>query len=318
MVKTNNTSTAAGNGWTSGKEHMMVAQGTLTIALAQMSQMPIGKPFGAFENSVRYVASQRAVDGRSPELIVFPEMHLYDTQDLDDERSYRMQCAAATDLHDELAGKLGKLARELGIWLIPGTVAERNPEGGIFNTAPVFSPEGELVASYRKICPWRPFERYTPGNAFTTFDIPGKCRIGIMICYDAWFPEISRQLAWLGADIIINPVRTTTPDRAQELILARANAIVNQTFVASLNAPAPQGVGQSLLVGPEGEIISATGDDGEHVIIHTVDLDAVRRVHEQGTAGSNRMWEQFRPGEPPIPLPLYEGSISPDRWHIQQ
>lgn len=315
MVKTNNKQTTAKQ---IRKEHMMVARGTLTIALAQMSQMPIGKPFGAFENSVRYVASQRDANGREPELIVFPEMHLYGTQSLDADRAYRMQCAAATDLHDELAGELGKLARELGIWLIPGTVAEANPEGGIFNTAPVFSPEGGLIASYRKICPWRPFERYTPGSTFTTFDIPGKGRVGIMICYDAWFPEISRQLAWMGADIIINPVRTTTPDRAQELILARANAIVNQIYIASLNAPAPRGVGQSLLVGPEGEIISTAGDDGEHVIIRTIDLDEVHRVREQGTAGSNRMWEQFRPSEPPIPLPLYEGSINPNRWHIQQ
>ena len=311
MVKTN-------NGGTTGKEHTMTARGTLTIALAQMGQMPIGKPFGAFENSVRYVASQRGDDGRSPELVVFPEMHLYGTEHFDEDRSYRMQCAAATDLHDEFTARLGKLARELGIWLIPGTVAEKNPEGGIFNTAPVFSPEGELVVSYRKICPWRPYERYTPGSGFTVFDIPGKGRVGIMICYDAWFPEISRQIAWMGADIIINPVRTTTPDRAQELILARANAIVNQTFIASLNAPAPQGVGRSLLVDPEGGVIDATEDEGEHLIIRTIDLDEVRRVHEQGTAGSNRMWEQFRPGEPPIELPLYEGSISPNRWHIRR
>lgn len=295
----------------------MTTRGALTIALAQMSQMPIGKPLGAFENDVRRVASMRSGEGLRPELIVFPEMHLYGTGELDDERSYRAQCASATDLHDRLTAKLGGIARELGVWLIPGTVAERNPAGGIFNTAPVFSPKGELVASYRKICPWRPFERYTPGDSFTTFDIPGKGRIGIMICYDAWFPEISRQLAWQGADLIINPVRTTTPDRVQELILARANAIVNQTFVASLNAPAPQGVGQSTLVDPEGAVIESSEGDGEQVIIRTIDLDAVRLVRERGTAGSNRMWEQFHPGEPSIPLPLYGGAIIPERWRIQ-
>lgn len=295
----------------------MTTRGTLTIAMAQTGQLSIGKPFGAFANDARRVASMRSADGLAPELIVYPEMHLYGTGELDDERAYRMQCASATDLHDDMAGKLGNLAHELGIWLIPGTVAERNPEGGIFNTAPVFSPEGELVASYRKICPWRPFERYTSGDSFTVFDIPGKGRIGIMICYDAWFPEISRQLAWLGADLIINPVRTTTPDRAQELILARANAIVNQVFVASLNAPAPQGVGESLLVDPEGGVIASTDDADDHVIVRTIDLGSVHLVRERGTAGSNRMWEQFRPGEPPIQLPLYEGAIDPQRWRIQ-
>ncbi|MEK8174978.1 nitrilase-related carbon-nitrogen hydrolase [Streptomyces sp. M19] len=65
-------------------------------------------------------------------------------------------------------------------------------------------------------------------------------------------PEITRHLAWQGADLVLNLVRTPTVDRAQEVVLARANAIVNQVFMASLNAAAPDGVGRSVVVDPEG------------------------------------------------------------------
>lgn len=289
----------------------------LTIAMAQYSQLAIGKPFGNFANSVRHIVSTKSLQGTHPSLVIFPEMHLFGTSGLSEQQHDCALESSATDFHDELTDNLKQLAEELNIWLIPGTVVEKNPEGGIYNTAPVFSPEGELVATYRKICPWRPFEKYTPGDSFTVFEIPGKGRIGLTICYDAWFPEITRQVAWMGADLVVNLVRTTTPDRRQELVLARANAIVNQTFLASVNAPAPEGVGDSILVDPEGKTLETLEGSQEGLITTTIHLDQVRRVHETGTAGSNKMWEQFHPGEKPIPLPLYAGSIDPERWHPQ-
>ncbi|MBW3088006.1 carbon-nitrogen hydrolase family protein [Bifidobacterium sp. 82T24] len=291
--------------------------GTLTIAMAQYSQLPIGKPFGRFANSVRHIVNVESQEGTHADLVLFPEMHLFGTGGLDADAAFAAQTGVATDFHDELAERLAELARELHIWLIPGTVAEKNPRGDIFNTAPVFSPDGELVATYRKICPWRPFERYTPGGSFTVFDIPGRGRVGLTICYDAWFPEISRQVAWMGADLIVNLVRTTTPDRRQELVLAQSNAIVNQTFVASVNAAGPHGVGDSILVDPEGTVIGTLAGEHEQLLVKAINLDRVRQVHQRGTAGSNRIWEQFHIGEPPIRLPLYSGTIDPTRWHTQ-
>ncbi|WP_240720344.1 carbon-nitrogen hydrolase family protein [Pseudarthrobacter sp. NamB4] len=135
--------------------------------------------------------------------------------------------------------ELKQLAKDLNIWLVPGSVCERGPEGQLFNTQLVLSPEGELAGYYRKIFPWRPFEPYDPGDRFTTVDLPGIGRVGLNICYDAWYPGVSRQLAWMGADVILNVVKTTTPDRKQELILAKANAIVNQVFMVSVNCAGP-------------------------------------------------------------------------------
>jgi predicted amidohydrolase len=194
----------------------------------------------------------------------------------------------------------------------------------VFNTAVAFSPAGELAASYRKIFPWRPYEIFTPGDQFVVFDLPDVGRCGFSICYDAWFPEVSRQLAWLGAEVIVNPTQTTTGDRPQELVLARANAIVNQVFVISVNAAAPVGVGQSVVVDPEGRVRTATADPTPAVLTDVIDLDEVTRVRRYGTAGLNRLWDQFapdnggKPTDPVIELPLYSGRIDPRRWKPQQ
>ncbi|WP_300765660.1 carbon-nitrogen hydrolase family protein [uncultured Bifidobacterium sp.] len=286
----------------------------LTIALAQYAQLPIGTPFDSFARSVMSIAKSRATSGAHPQLIVYPEMHLFGTPGVDGTESERLQLDAATDLHDDLIRSLSDLSRELGIWLIPGTLPEKAENGGIHNTAVVLSPQGKLVASYRKICPWRPHEGYVPGTSFTVVDIPGKGRIGLTICYDAWFPEISRQVAWLGADMIVNTVRTTTRDRLQEMVLARSNAIVNQVYMASVNAAEPDGMGDSLLVDPEGHVLSHLAGPRQQLLITTVNLDHARRVRNDGTEGCNKLWEEFRDDDPPIPLPLYDGSISSTRW----
>jgi predicted amidohydrolase len=109
-------------------------------------------------------------------------------------------------------------------------------------------------------------------------------------------------------------VQTTTPDRVQELVLARANAIVNQVFMVSLNVAGPFGVGCSIVVGPEGQVLAETPDAAPAVLAVTLDLDEVARVRQRGTAGVNRMWDQFTSSDAAIELPLYQGRIEPGRW----
>ncbi|GII56236.1 apolipoprotein acyltransferase [Planotetraspora thailandica] len=238
-------------------------------------------------------------------LIAYPELHVCGADDVE---------AMAEPLDGPRGKRLAELAGDLGIWLLPGTVVERGDDGAIYNTAVAYSPEGRLAASYRKMFPWRPYEPYAPGDRFVVFDIPEAGRLGFAVCYDAWFPEAARHLAWMGAEIIVNPVKTTTCDRAQELVLARANAIVNQVFVLSVNAAGPQGAGESMIVDPEGRVRAAVSHSGTAVLTDVIDLDDVARVRRYGTAGLNRMWSQFLPGDTPIDLPLYEGRLHPDRW----
>ncbi|MDJ0378212.1 carbon-nitrogen hydrolase family protein [Cryobacterium sp. PH31-L1] len=288
---------------------------TVRIAAVQAVPRPVGAPLGDFAAEVRRV---RETDP-SIQFIVFPELHLFGTEATTSSLEQRNELlrASAVPLDGELIAGLGAIARTAGIWLLPGSICERGPGGEVFNTAVVFSPTGDLVASYRKIFPWRPYEPYEPGDRFVVFDAPGIGRFGLSICYDSWFPEVTRHLAWMGAEVVLNVVKTTTPDRAQEVVLAQANSIVNQTFTVSVNCARPLGQGRSLLVDPEGVTLTeSTGDDAV-VLVHTLDLDQVTRVREHGTAGTNRMWEQFLPTDAPLELPLYAGRIDPHRWTPQ-
>ncbi|WP_244256950.1 carbon-nitrogen hydrolase family protein [Kitasatospora cineracea] len=91
-----------------------------------------------------------------------------------------------------------------------GSDFERTSEGTVHNTAPVFSPDGEPLARYRRLCPWQPHEQAESGDRLTVFEIPGIGRIGLAVCYDGSFPETVRQLAWLGAEVTIQPTRIAT------------------------------------------------------------------------------------------------------------
>lgn len=243
-------------------------------------------------------------------LFVFPEMHLCDG---DPNASAEAITAFAQPLRGERHAALSALAARHEIWLVPGSVFELGPDGEIYNTALVYSPTGELVASYRKIFPWRPFEACRPGSEFVTFDMQPYGRVGLSICYDSWFPEHGRQLGWLGAEMVINVVRTGTADRPQEVILAQANAIANQFFVLSVNSAAPGGVGLSAIVDPEGRLRGGSSDATPQVLSDEIDLAEARRIQQSGTAGLNRMWHQQHPDDAPILLPFYDGVLAPER-----
>src|SRR3954470_14874806 len=244
-------------------------------------------------------------------MFVFPEHHLQGTWDPWDPDSTARH---AQSFDGQLCKEIASLAAELNVWLVPGSILESSESGLIYNTMVVFSPAGELAATYRKVFPWRPVETCEPGAEFVTLPIGEVGTVGLTVCYDAWFPEVSRQLSWMGAQLLLNVVLTPTADRAQEFVLAQANAIVNQVFVASVNAAAPRGQGRSLLVDPQGRILAAAVGAEPTVLATTIDLDEVRRTRENGTAGVTKPWSQFIETDRPIDLPVYEGRITPQTW----
>jgi predicted amidohydrolase len=269
----------------------------LSIIALQAAPVP-GDPDATLAGLAGRVARTREVAPHA-RLVLLPELHLSSPP-----------ARAAVDIPGPLTDELGAMARNAGLWLVPGSVYEQGENGAVHNTCLVFSPDGELVARYRKVFPWEPHEMCTPGDEFVVFGIPEVGRIGLSICYDGSFPETSRQLAWMGAELILQPTLTTTTDRAAELVMARANAIFNQLYVVSLNAAAPAGLGRSVIVDPEGIVRHEAGET-EETITDVLDLDAVTRVRRYGTAGVSRMWEQFERRREELRLPVY--APAPDR-----
>lgn len=248
------------------------------------------------------------------QMVVYPEIHLCGDSDSAPDAAAWLD-AAAEPLDGPRVQGLAAVAARRAVWLIPGSVPELGDEGRVYNTALVFDPAGTLIASYRKIFPWRPYETWSCGSEFIVFDVPGTGRFGLSIYYDSWFPESTRQLGWLGAEVVLNLVKTIGPDRKQELVLAQANAIVNQVYFFSLNAAEPPGWGQSVYVDPDGEVLALVADAERTVTVLDLDLDRVTQIRTEGTAGLNRLWEQLTPADEPIRLPAYDGSMTPGRWN---
>jgi predicted amidohydrolase len=277
----------------------------LSLAALQIAPVP-RDPEATLGLLARRVRSLRTTVPHA-QLAVLPELHLSaPPSTLEEHSGYARE--VAVEIPGPLTEALGRIAAESEIWLVPGSVYELASDGRVHNTAVVLAPDGELVASYRKVFPWQPHETCAPGEEFVTFDIPEVGRVGLAICYDGSFPETFRQLAWMGAELIVQVNLTTTSDREQELVMARANAIFNQLYVLSLNAATPAGVGRSLIADPEGLVRVASGS-GEEVLTDVLDLEAVERVRRFGTAGVSRMWEQMLREGPGIELPMYGGPV---------
>jgi len=185
------------------------------------------------------------------------------------------------------------IAAKHGLWLLPGSVFEQK-NGLVYNTASVIAPDGTVIARYRKMFPFLPYEvGVEPGTEFVVFDVPNVGRFGVSICYDMWFPETSRTLAVMGAEVILHPTLTGTTDREVEVAIARTTAATNQCFVVDVNGSRDGGTGRSVIVGPFGDVLYMAGH-GEEIIPIELDLDRVRRSREVGLRGLGQPLKSFR------------------------
>jgi formamidase len=261
----------------------------LTVLAAQVRPVSFdpGATLSKFEDEVRTIARS------FPEtnLVVFPELYLTGEDPFAPMEPSGYADGVSEEIPGPLTERVGKVAARARRWIVAGSILER-AHGKIYNTAIVFSPEGELAVRHRKLMPWAPFEKTAAGDHMSVFEIPGVGRIGLMICYEGWFPEIARGLALKGAEVIIQPSLTTTPDREEEIVLARAHAIVNQCYVVNVNGVATFGGGRSVAADPEGRVLFEAGQN-EELIPEVLDLDRVGVVREHGTRGLNRVWQHF-------------------------
>lgn len=195
-----------------------------------------------------------------------------------------------------------QLAEEYGIWIVNGSTYEKAGDQ-IFNTCSVIDDRGRIIGRYRKMYPFQPYEKNVEGGTeFLVFDVSGVGRFGVSICYDMWFPETSRTLAWMGAEVIIHPTLTNSLDRDVELSIVRATAAINQVYVFDVNSAAPLAYGRSIIAGPDGLVLHQAGDNQEIMPI-TLDLAHVREVRERGLLGLGQPLKSFRDG--PADFPVY-------------
>lgn len=189
--------------------------------------------------------------------------------------------------------QLQDMARQHRIWLVPGSLYEAR-DGLIYNTTPVIDPTGEVIARYRKMFPFTPFEEgVTAGDEFCVFDVPGAGRFAVLNCYDMWFPETTRTVTAMGAEVILHPVMTHTIDRDVDLNIAKASAAMFQAYVFDINGIAAGGNGRSAVIDPAGRVLHQSDVQEEFIPIE-IDLDQVRAQRRRGMRNLGQPLKSFR------------------------
>ena len=218
----------------------------------------------------------------------------------------------AQPFHNDAIKQFCEDARRFNVWLIPGSFFEKDVSGKIYNTSVVISPNGDIVSSYRKMFPFRPYEAdVEAGTEFCVFDVPGIGRFGLSICFDIWFPETTRQLTSMGAEVLIHPVLTSTTDRDVELSIARATAAQFQCYVIDVNGLGSGGTGRSCVIDPSANFMyQAAGQ--EELFPLEIDLDQVRRQREVGHRGLGQLHKSFR--DRPRNFPVYDTDPEANRY----
>lgn len=202
---------------------------------------------------------------------------------------------AAETLEGESIGMVARLARELKVHIVAGSITERSGEEKNYNTSVLIGPDGATMAAYRKI---HLFDVDLPGRV-TVKESETKsggtqiaCRasalgaIGLSICYDVRFPELYRRLTFAGAKIITVPsCFTFTTGEAHWEPLLRTRAIENQVYII---APAQFGpnvhgfsdYGNSMIIDPWGRVLGRASDQ-EGIVMAPIDLHYLARVRNE-------------------------------------
>ncbi|MEO8066586.1 MAG: carbon-nitrogen hydrolase family protein [Flavobacteriales bacterium] len=257
------------------------------------------KPFSIAGIQMRTSAAKSNVEAMKLKLDLL--MNIYPWVDMvlfSELCAYGPLTANAQAVPGEFEQEMCAAAAKHGIWLLPGSIFERakNAAGDtvIYNTASVIDPEGSVVARYRKMFPFYPYEvGVTGGHEFCVFDVPDVGKFGVSICYDMWFPETTRTLAVMGAEVILHPTLTGTIDREIELSIARASAAINQCYFFDINGLDAGGSGRSIVCGPEGRVIYQAENNEEFIPIE-INLEKVRRSRELGVLRLGQPLKSFR------------------------
>lgn len=238
----------------------------------------------AAEHWIREAAARGAALVATPENTVYLGPH-------------EQKHALAQPFDGPWGNRFSSLARELGIYLLVGSIVEEvGVPGKSGNTGILFGPDGERLASYRKIhlfdvevpggVSFRESETVLPGEEVVAVATPLGI-LGMSICYDLRFGELYRALFERGAELLFVPSAfTVTTGRAHWEILVRARAIENQAYVL---APGQWGshddgglresYGHSMIVDPWGQILAQV-PDGEGIALAEIDLERVARVRQ--------------------------------------
>ncbi len=283
---------------------------TIKIGLVQQANTD-----SVTENRARLMAKVRNLASLGAQLVVLQELHdsLYFCQ-VESTDNFDL----ATPIPGAVTEEYSALARQLGIVLVT-SLFERRAAGLYPTTAVVFDTDGSIAGRYRKMhIPDDPayYEKFyfTPGDLGFEPINTSLCRLGVLVCWDQWYPEAARIMALKGADMLIYPTAIgwessdTDAEKSRQrdawIISQRAHAVANGIPVISVNRtghePDPSGMtngiqfwGSSFVAGPQGEFLYQAPSDTEVEQIVEVSLTRSEQVRRWWPFLRDRRIEEF-------------------------
>lgn len=263
-----------------------------TIAVFQMTSGI--SPEGNFA-AIRQAAQEAA--GQGAAMLFTPEMSLL----LDRDRA-RAASLIVSQEKSPFVPALGELARDTGLWIALGSMAVASEEGRLANRSMVFTPEGDLRATYDKMHmfdvdlaggeTWRESGAYRPGDRIVAVADTPVGKLGLAVCYDMRFPALFSALG--GCDTIALPASFTVPTgRAHWHVMLRARAIEASAYVIAAaqvgqHEDGRTTYGHSLVVDPWGEVLLDLGAEAPGLGFADIDLARVAEVRAQVPSLANR------------------------------
>lgn len=245
------------------------------------------------QKAVAYVEKAKAAGA---DFVIFPEMYSAAATP----KSGVRPSEVAEPLDGPFVSRLAQAARENGIYVVCGVYEsiEGDPDRA-YNTTVFFNRSGELIKSYRKTHLYDAFS-YIESDYISAGDSPYEIvetefgKIGLIVCYEVRFPEIARQYALQGADMLFVPAGWVAGPMKEDHweTLVRTRAIENTMFVCAADQVGNIFAGRSMIVDPMGVVVASAGEE-ETLLVAELDLERIQRVRGKLPSVANRRPELY-------------------------